>query len=81
MTPRTLYLLTNMEVVVLLLWGCFAASGNGDLRKVSGIMKKEVRLQIVQEKLKSADRRSWVMFLNLVMRQNNDPTHVKSGEG
>lgn len=40
-----------MEVVVLLLWGCFAASGNGDLRKVSGIMKKEAHLRIVQEKL------------------------------
>lgn len=66
LTPER-YLLTNMEVVVLLLWGCFAASGNGDLREVSGIMKKEARLQIVQEKLKSADKRSWMIFLNLVM--------------
>ena len=41
----------------IMLWGCFAASGSGALKKVNGIMKKEDFLQILQENLKSSARR------------------------
>ena len=50
--PSTPHLLSSM-VVVVLPWGCVAASGSGALKKVNGIMKEEDNLQILWENLKS----------------------------
>ena len=44
--PSTPHLLSSM-VVVVLPWGCVAASGSGALKKVNGIMKEEDNLQIL----------------------------------
>ena len=55
-------------------WGSFAASGPGRLVKVTGIMKKEDYVKILDENLKdsakelSLGRRWWFM-------QDNDPKH------
>lgn len=58
----------------LMFWGSFAASGPGRLVKVTGIMKKEDYVKILDENLKdsakelSLGRRWWFM-------QDNDPKH------
>lgn len=42
-----LYLQPSAGVVVLLLWGCFAASATGAVQKVDRILTKDDCLQIV----------------------------------
>jgi len=59
----------------IMLWGCFAASGPGNLVKVEGIMKKEQYIEILQENVKQSARklslrRKWVY------QQDNDPKHT-----
>ena len=58
-----------------MLWGCFASSGTGELKKVDGIMKKEDYLQILQDKLYTSVRK-----LNLsrrwVFQHDNDLKHT-----
>ena len=59
----------------IMLWGCFASSGTGELKKVDGIMKKEDYLQVLQDKLYTSVRK-----LNLsrrwVFQHDNDPKHT-----
>ena len=56
----------------IMLWGCFAASGSGALKKVNGIMWKVNYLQILQDSLELLAR---VLGLGCswVFEQGNDP--------
>ena len=40
----------------IMLWGCFAAAGTGQIQKVDGIMRKEQYLEILTHNLKSSVR-------------------------
>lgn len=59
----------------IMLWGCFAANGTGNLCQVEGIMKKEDYLNILEKNLKTSAKnlklgRAWVF------QQDNDPKHT-----
>eukprot|EP00112_Aurelia_sp_Birch-Aquarium-sp1_P004939 Seg1557.2 transcript_id=Seg1557.2/GoldUCD/mRNA.D3Y31 product="Transposable element Tcb1 transposase" protein_id=Seg1557.2/GoldUCD/D3Y31 len=59
----------------IMLWGCFSASGPGNLVKVDGIRKKEQYIEILEENIKqSADKlrlgQQWKY------QQDNDPKHT-----
>ena len=59
----------------IMLWGCFSASGPGNLVKVDGIMKKEQYIKILEQNIKqSADKlrlgEQWRF------QQDNDPKHT-----
>ena len=58
----------------LMFWGCFAATGPGRLVKITGIMKKEDYVEILNENLKDSAKelslgRRWFFM------QDNDPKH------
>ena len=56
----------------IMLWGCFSASGTGNLIKVEGIMKKEGYVKILKENLKqSAAKLS--LGRRFVFQQDNNP--------
>ena len=52
------------------LWGCFAASGTGALKKVNKIMKNKESLQILQEDLKATARGLALGYSNRTMITN-----------
>jgi transposase len=59
----------------IMLWGCFSASGPGNLVKVDGIMHKEVYIRILEENIKQSAQklrlgRKWIY------QQDNDPKHT-----
>ena len=58
-----------------MLWGCFAASGTGELQKINGIMRKEQYLEILQGNLKKSAR-SLQLGRNWIFQQDNDPKHT-----
>ena len=58
-----------------MLWGCFAAGGNGALHKIDGIMRKEEYVDILKQHLKTSVRklklgRKWVF------QMDNDSKHT-----
>ena len=58
----------------IMMWGCFASCGTGNIVKVDGIMLKEQYLKILAENLQTS-----VDDLNLVdwtFQQDNDPKHT-----
>lgn len=59
----------------IMLWGCFAASGTGNLVRVHGTMKKEDYVDILKNNIKTCAAclglgRRWVF------QQDNDPKHT-----
>ncbi|KAK3570047.1 hypothetical protein QTP86_009593 [Hemibagrus guttatus] len=59
----------------IMLWGCFSASGTGNLVKVDGIMKKEDYLKILVENL-VASAHKLNLPENWTHQQNNDLEHT-----
>ena len=59
----------------IMLWGCFAAAGTGQLQKVDGIMRKEQYLEILKHNLKSSARKL-KLGRNWIFQQDNDPKHT-----
>ena len=58
----------------LMVWGCFTASGVGDLYKIQGIMRKEQYLDIVnQQAIPSGFELCGEGF---IFQQDNDPKHT-----
>lgn len=59
----------------IMLWGCFSASGPGNLIKVNGIMKKEQYMEILEENIKqSAEKLD--LGQQWIFQQDNDPKHT-----
>ena len=56
----------------IMLWGCFCASGPGNLVKVEGIMKKEQYIQILQGNVKQSAE-NLHLGPNWTYQQDNDP--------
>lgn len=57
-----------------MVWGCFAASGPGQLAIINGKMNSKVYQDVLQEKLRPSVRqlklkRGWML------QQDNDPKH------
>lgn len=59
----------------IMLWGCFSASGTGNLVKVEGIMKKEQYEKILNENLKQSAVRMG-LGRRFVFQHDNDPKHT-----
>lgn len=57
----------------IILWGCFSASGTGNLVRVEGIIKKEVYEEILKENLKQS-----AANLGLDRRFVNDRKHTSN---
>ena len=58
-----------------MLWGCFSASGPGNLVKVDGIMKKEQYIKILEENIKQSAEKLH-LGENWTYQQDNDPKHT-----
>jgi len=59
----------------ILLWGCFSASGTGNLVKVEGIMKKEGYVKILKENLKQSAAKVGLGH-RFVFQHDNNPKHA-----
>ena len=59
----------------IMLWGCFSASGTGNLVKVDGIMKKEQYEKILQENLKQSAVKMGLGHC-FIFQHDNDPKHT-----
>lgn len=59
----------------IMLWGCFSASGTGNLVRVPGIMKKEDYEQILKENLKQSAAKLG-LGCRFVFQHDNDPKHT-----
>lgn len=59
----------------IMLWGCFSASGTGNLVRVEGIMKKEDYEKILQENLKQSATKLG-LGRRFVFQHDNDPKHT-----
>ena len=59
----------------LMVWGCFAANGVGDLHMVKGIMLKEQYHQILQKHMRPSAHRLFP-DKNYIFQQDNDPKHT-----
>ena len=53
-----------------MLWGCFAAGGNGALHKIEGIMSQENHVGILKQQQVKKLGRKWVF------QMDNDPKHT-----
>ena len=58
-----------------MLWGCFSASGTGNLVKVEGIMKKEGYVKILKENLKQPAAKVG-LGCYFVFQHDNNPKHT-----
>ena len=59
----------------IMLWGCFSASGPGNLVKEEGIMQKEQYIQILEENItRSAENLH--LGPNWTYQQDNDPINI-----
>lgn len=61
----------------IMLWGCFSASGTGNLVRVEGIMKKEQYVKILQENLKQSAVKLG-LGRRFVFQHDNDPKHTSA---
>jgi hypothetical protein len=61
----------------IMVWGCFAAHGVGDLHRVPGIMTGEGYRQILIHHMKPSARRLFNEE-NYVFQQDNDPKHTSN---
>jgi len=59
----------------IMLWGCFSASGPGNLVKVDGIMKKEQYIKILEENIKQSAEKLH-LGEHWTYQQDNDPKHT-----
>ena len=59
----------------IMLWGCFSASGPGNLVKVEGIMKKEQYIQILEDNIRQSAE-NLHLGPNWTYQQDNDPKHT-----
>ena len=59
----------------IILWGCFSASGPGNLVKVEGIMKKEQYIQILEDNIRQSAE-NLHLGPNWTYQQDNDPKHT-----
>ena len=59
----------------IMLWGCFSASGPGNLVKVDGIMKKEQYIKILEENIKQSTEKLH-LGEHWTYQQDNDPKHT-----
>ena len=59
----------------IMLWGCFSASGTGNLVKVEGTMKKEGYVKILKENLRQSAAKLGLGHL-FVFQHDNDPKHT-----
>ena len=59
----------------IMLWGCMAASGVGNLVKIEGTMNSLQYLRILQENLTSSAEKLG-LGSNFVFQQDNDPKHA-----
>ena len=58
-----------------MLWGCFSASGTGNLLKVVGIMRKEQYIEILQENIRQSAAKLG-LGPHWIFQQDNDPKHT-----
>lgn len=58
----------------VMVWGCFAGSQVGDLKKVEGIMKKEQYKQILQRNVVPSGKR--LLKSKFIFQHDNDPKHT-----
>lgn len=68
MTPALARVMKMAEVKkkYIMLWGCFLASGPGDLSKVNGIMKKDDYIWIL-------NRNVWQLGQHWTSQHDDDP--------
>lgn len=59
----------------IMLWGCFSASGTGNLVKVEGIMNKEKYVDILKENLKQSAVKLG-LSRRFIFQHDNDPKHT-----
>lgn len=59
----------------IMLWGCFSASGTGNLVKIEGIMKKEQYEKILKENLKQSALKMG-LGRRFIFQHDNDPKHT-----
>ena len=59
----------------IMVWGCFAAHGVGDLHRINGIMVKEMYQQILIRHMRPSARRLFGAE-NYTFQQDNDPKHT-----
>lgn len=59
----------------IMLWGCFSASGTGNLVRIEGIMKKEDYEKILRENLKQSATKLG-LGRRFVFQHDNDPKHT-----
>jgi len=59
----------------IMVWGCFAANGVGDLHRINGIMVKEMYQQILIHHMRPSARRLFGSG-NYTFQQDNDPKHT-----
>lgn len=59
----------------IMLWGCFSASGTGNLVKVDGIMNKEKYLAILKENLKQSAVKLGLRR-HFIFQHDKDPKHT-----
>ena len=59
----------------IMLWGCFSASGTGNLTKIQGIMKKEDYIKILDDNAK-ASAEKLQLGPDWAYQQDNDPKHT-----
>nr|XP_006825658.1 PREDICTED: uncharacterized protein LOC102806397 [Saccoglossus kowalevskii] len=59
----------------IMLWGCFSASGPGNLVKVEGIMKKEQYIQVLEDNIRQSAE-NLHLDPNWTFQQDNDPKYT-----
>lgn len=59
----------------IMLWGCFSASGTGNLVKVEGIMRKEQYMKIMNENIRQSAKKLG-LGSKWTYQQDNDPKHT-----
>ena len=57
----------------IMLWGCFAAGGNGAFHKIDGIMRQENDVDILKQHLKTSVRKlklgcKWVFQMDIDLK-------------
>ena len=65
----------------IMLWGCFSASGPGNLVKVDGIMKKEQYIKILEENIQRNFTSGSIGRISRTTIQNTSPSQSINGSG
>lgn len=76
MSPKDFILTVKHGGGNIKMWGCFTAYGVGSIRKIDGIMNKEVYLDILNNELLDTLDNMPYRIEDVTFQQDNDPKHT-----